>query len=203
MDMRFSVCIVAATAAFPILAQEAAWTKALKKGDQRDALHGSSHQVRGDSGKWSDAPRLVCDLSLQKVPNPRELDAWVESLSKKSEPSSTTGNTWLIFRSDQLDDNDRLWVERIERKGNQIRVVASLAKWRGKYFRNFTYYQLVAVNLGKLEAGKYQATWVLQPRTFTRFDGDGKTQGNWPKDDQPAEKKTTELKTSFEVRDGA
>ena len=38
----------------------------------------------------------------------------------------------------QLDDNDRLWIERIERKGNRITVVLNRAVWQGYYRKNFT-----------------------------------------------------------------
>ncbi len=107
---------------------------------------------------------------------------------------------WLIFRTEQLDDYDRIWSERIERRGKQITVVANLAKWQGKYFRNFTYYQVIVVNLGKLEPGQYETKWVMQPLEFTKFDGDGKAvDSNFPKDERRVEKKPTELRVSFSL----
>ena len=79
-------------------------------------------------------------------------------------------------------------------------VVAHQAKWQGKYFRNFTYYQVIAVNLGKLDPGKYDVKWVNQPLEFTKFDGDGKAlDSNWPKDERPADKKQAELHLTFAV----
>jgi hypothetical protein len=48
----------------------------------------------------------------------------------------------------------------------QVTVVANLAKWQGKYFRNFTYYQVIGVNLGKLEPGKYEVKWIVQRLVF-------------------------------------
>jgi hypothetical protein len=128
------------------------------------------------------------------------LDAWAEQLRKKKAELTDADDNWLLFRSEQLDDNDRVWVERVERRGRQLTVVANLAKWQGKYFRNFTYYQVLGVNLGKLEPGEYEARWVLRPLTFTKFDGDGKAlDSNWPKDERPAAGKPAELRVTFTV----
>ena len=82
-------------------------------------------------------------------------------------------------------------------------VVANQAKWQGKYFRNFTYHQVIGLNLGKLEPGKYEAKWIIQPLTFTRFEGDGKPENNWPRDERPADGKPTEVRLTFTVGKGA
>ena len=126
------------------------------------------------------------------------LDAWADQLLKKKVAPTDKDDNWLIFRTEQLDDNDRIWVERIERRGQQINVLANLAKWQGKYFHNFTYYHVIAVNLGKLEPGKYELKWAIQPLEFAKFDGDGKVlDNNWPKDDTPggqeADRNTTQV----------
>jgi hypothetical protein len=93
-----------------------------------------------------------------------------------------------------------VWVERIERRGQQITVVANLAKWQGKYFRNFTGYEVIGLNLGKLEPGKYDVKWIIQPLVFAKFDGDGKAlDNNWPKDERPADKKPAELHLTVTV----
>jgi hypothetical protein len=188
-----------ALAALPLCAQD--WTKEAKDRAKRTALHGASQLVRGDSGKWSDEAQLLHAPPIAQKPAKLALDAWVDQLRKKETSLTDSDDNWLLFRSEQLDDNDRVWVERIERRGSQIIVVANQAKWQGKYFRNFTYYQVLAVNLGKLEPGKYEAKWILQPFVFSKFDGDGKAlEKNWPKDEQPAGKKATELRLTFSVR---
>ena len=73
------------------------------------------------------------------------------------------------------------------------------AKWTGKYFRNFTYHQVIGLNLGKLNPGKYEAKWIIQPLGFATFDGDGKAQDNWPKDERAVARKPTEVRVSFTV----
>jgi hypothetical protein len=56
------------------------------------------------------------------------------------------------------------------------------------------------VNLGKLEPGKYEARWIMQPLVFSKFDGDGKALNtNWPKDERPADKKPTDVRVTFSV----
>ena len=128
------------------------------------------------------------------------LDAWADQLLKKKVELTDKDDHWLIFRTEQLDDNDRVWVERIERRGKKITVVANQAKWQGKYFRNFTYYQVVGLNLGQLEPGKYETKLIIQRLVFAKFDGDGKAlDGNWPKDERPADKTPAEMRLTFTV----
>jgi hypothetical protein len=182
----------------PLHAQD--WTKESKDRAKRAALHGSAQLVRGDTGKWNDDAILQHAPPIDQKPAKMSLDAWADQLLKKKIELTDKDDNWLIFRSEQLDDNDRVWVERIERRGRQINVVANQAKWQGKYFRNFTYFQVIALNLGKLDAGKYDVTWTLQPMIFAKFDGDGKAlDANWPKDERPADKKATELRLTFAV----
>ncbi len=164
------------------------------------ALHAGSQLIRGDSGKWNDEARLLHVPPLGEKPAKLSLDAWTDQLLKKKHETTGQDEQWLIFRTEQLDDNDRIWIERIERRGKEITVFANLAKWQGKYFRNFTYYQVIAVTLGKLEPGQYEAKWIMQPLEFTKFDGDGKAvDANFPKDERRVEKKPTELRVSFSV----
>jgi len=184
--------------ASPIYAED--WTKESKDRTKRAALHNSAQQVRGDSGKWSDDPILVHAPPIDQKPAKTSLDAWADQLAKKKAELTDKDDNWLILRTEQLDDNDRVWVERIERRGQQITVVANQAKWQGKYFRNFTYYPVIGLNLGKLEPGKYEVKWIIRPFTFTKFDGDAKAiDTNWPMDERPADKKPVEVHLAFTV----
>jgi hypothetical protein len=196
-----SIIIALAFACVRLGAQD--WTKESKDRSKRAALHGAAQLVRGDSGKWNDDARVQHAPPIAQKPAKTSLDAWADQLLKKKVELTDKDDNWLIFRSEQLDDNDRVWVERIEKRGDKITVVAKQAKWQGKYFRNFTYYQAIAVNLGKLAPDKYEVKWVLQPMVFAKFDGDGKAlDTNWPKDERPADKKATELRVTFTVMKG-
>ena len=173
--------------------------KVIKDRTQRGTLHDAFQAVRGDTGKWNDEPSLQLAPAIARKPEQVSLDDWFDQLAEqKYRPAG--GETWLLFRTRQLDDNDRAWVERVERRGNQFTIVVSLAKWQGKYPKNFTYYDVFGVNLGKLEPGKYEAKWVISPREFRTFDGDGRPRDNWPKDDVvTAEKQAIELPLQFTV----
>jgi len=198
--LRTSVLIIISllVISLPLHAQD--WTKESKDRAKRTALHDSAQLVRGDSGKWNDDAILQHAPPIARKPAKMSLDAWADQFLKKKVELTEQDDNWLIFRTAQLDDNDRVWVERIERRGTQITVVANLAKWQGKYFRNFTGYEVIGLNLGKLQAGKYDVKWILQPLVFTKFDGDGKALNiNWPKDERPADKKPAELPLSFTV----
>ena len=186
----------------PLHAQD--WTKESKDRAKRTELHGSAQLVRGDSGKWNDDSILQHAPPIEQKPAKTSLDAWADQLLKKKVELTDKDDNWLIFRTEQLDDNDRVWVERIERRGQQITVAANVAKWQGKYFRNFTCYEVVGLNLGKLEPGKYEVKWMIQPLVFTKFEGDGKALNtNWPKDERPADKKSAELRLAFTVSKNA
>jgi hypothetical protein len=104
-----------------------------------------------------------------------------------------------VFRSRQLDDNDRMWIERIERRGNRIEIVACEAVWQGRYSKNFTWYNVMAVKLGRLEPGRYEAKWTIKPLAFKKFDRPGPLAEAWPQDEQPAEEKPVELSVAFTV----
>ncbi|MBI3824058.1 MAG: hypothetical protein HY289_15425 [Planctomycetes bacterium] len=185
--------------ALPLSAQD--WTKESKDRTKRTALHGAAQLVRGDSGKWNDDPRLQHAPPLARKPEKTTLDAWADQLLKQKVELTDKDDNWLIFRSEQLDDNDRIWIERIERRGQQITIIANQAKWQGKYFRNFTYYQAIGLNLGKLPPGQYETKMIIQPLAFSKFEGDGKAlDSNWPKDERPADKKPSELRITFTVK---
>jgi hypothetical protein len=120
----------------------------------------------------------------------------------------TGEDNWLLFKTRQLDDNDRLWIERIEREGNQFTIVFSEAIWQGRYMKTFTFYNVYGVNLGKLPPGTYTAKWVTKPLEFRAFEGTGKPvdqqpnqppTDNWPKDEHPADEEASELTVEFTV----
>ena len=200
---RASILLWLGIASLPLLAQERSWTRELKDRAKRDGLHDASQLVRGDSGKWNDEPRLQHAPPIGRKPVKVTLDDWADQLLTKEFPLTADDEAWLIFRSKQLDDNDRAWVERIVRRENKITVVVHLAKWQGRYFKTFTYYPVIAVNLGKLEEGKYDVQWIIKTLTFKQFEGDGKPTGNWPKDEQPADQKPTEMSLTFAVGKGS
>jgi hypothetical protein len=184
------------------------WTRVLNDRSERGKLQDALQNVRGDSGKWRDEPSLQHAPPLAQKPAKLPLDDWADQLLEKDAVAVTASDeSWLLFRTRQLDDNDRLWIERIERNGNQFTVVLSVAIWQGRYFKTFTYYGVFGVNLGKLPPGKYEVNWIVQPLAFKQFEGDGRPTrqidgravDNWPKDERPAEKKPVELKLVFTV----
>jgi hypothetical protein len=195
----FSAVIFAQESGPPKAPQGDVWTKSLPDRAKRDALSDRRELIRGDSGKWNDAPRLQHTPPIQRKPAKMSLDDWADQLAEnKFQPTSDDDN-WLVYRSRQLDDNDRVWVERIERRGDEFRVVLNEAIWQGYYQKTFTYYPVLGVNLGKLAPGNYKVKWVIQPLQFKRFEEPGKPQDNWPKDEQPAGGKPVELSAAFTV----
>src|SRR5215510_6607825 len=104
----------------PFAAQD--WTKESKDRAKRAALHDAAQLVRGDSGKWNDDARLQHAPPIGQKPAKTSLDAWADQLLKKKIELTDMDDNWLIFRSEQLDDNDRVWVERIEKRGDKITV---------------------------------------------------------------------------------
>ena len=110
----------------------------------------------------------------------------------------------LLFRTRQLDDNDRVWIEKIERSGNAFTVTMHEAIWQGNYFKTFTWYEVTAVNLGKLPAGNYTVKWIVKPLVFKQLEKPREAQNNyqtnWPTDAKLGDGKVVELKTTFSVR---
>jgi hypothetical protein len=178
--------------------------KALKDRAERGTVSDLREIVRGDSGKWSDAAMMQHAPSLEQKPQGKSLDDWMDDLAENSPRKTAVDENWLLFRTGQLDDNDRVWVEKIERRGNEFTVVLNKAIWQGKYFKTFTYYEVVAVNLGKLPPGDYNVKWVVQPMTFKQLEKPAQPnrdkKENWPMDEQPGGGKSTELKATFSVR---
>lgn len=174
--------------------------KAVKDRTQRGTLSDQRQLVRGDTGKWNDAAMLLHTTKPQGMP----LDDWMDEAGEKKPAVTAADENWLLFRTRQLDDNDRVWIEKIERSGNAFTITMHEAIWQGNYFKTFTWYEVTAVNLGKLPAGDYTVTWLVKPLVFKQLEKPREAQNNyqtnWPVDDQPGEKKPVELKTKFTVQ---
>ena len=179
--------------------QGEAWTKKLTNREERGSLHDVSQYVRGDTGKWNDEPILQYAPPIARKPAKVSLDDWADSLLERPFQVNRQDDNWLLFRTRQLDDNDRVWVQQIERKGNEFTIVVEEAIWQGRYSKTFTYYSILGVNLGKLDPGTYEANWIIKPLAFKQFEGDGRPTDNWPKDEHALGKKPTELRTKFSV----
>ncbi|MEQ8790868.1 MAG: hypothetical protein RIC55_31690 [Pirellulaceae bacterium] len=175
------------------------WTKKLKSREQRGTLQDAIQVVRGDSGKWSDEPQMQLAPAITRKPEKLSLDDWFDQLADEEFRPDGAGETWLLLRTRQLDDNDRLWIERIERHGGRFTIAANMATWQGKYSKNFTYYHVFGVNLGKLEPGDYEAKWGAEVLHFRAFDGDGRPRGNWSKDEVSYDDKPLETVLRFTV----
>lgn len=162
--------------------------------------------VRGDSGKWNDAPILQVIPPLSKKPRGLNLDHWADTLLENPAIPKAEEEVWLLFRSRQLDDNDRIWVEKVEREGTEITVTMREAIWQGNYFKTFTYYGVLAVNLGTLPAGAYTVKWVVEPLAFSKFDGDARPFAkngipqNWPADPVTAKTETTVTTVNLKLK---
>lgn len=175
--------------------------KTLTDQPNRSKLHDAALLVRGDSGRWQDIERWCHSTTPPAKPAGGRfaLDDWLDAATVKQFTPTGDDDNWLLFSTRQLNDNDRVWVERIERQGNRIKVVVSQATWRGKYFKNFTVFHVIGVNLGRLEPGTYEATCVVMPTIFTRFDRISQQADNWPADASPVDHKPIELSASFSV----
>jgi len=178
------------------------WTKSLKDRSKRGTLHDVRQFVRGDSGKWNDEARLQRVPPVSRKPAKVLLDDWAAALLEKQIHFKPDDENWLLFHSRQLNDNDRLWVEKIERKGNRFTIVAAEAVWGGRYGKNFTYHSVLGVNLGKLPPGKYEAKWIVKPLDFRAFEKPAmprNARNNWPKDERAADRKASELTLTLTV----
>jgi hypothetical protein len=173
--------------------------RALKDRAERGTLSDRRERVRGDTGKWNDMALLWHAPPVQRKPEGLSLDDWADQLADKKFSAAPNDDNWLVFRSRQLDDNDRIWVEKIERRGDEFTVILHEAIWQGTYRKTFTYYEVVAVNLGKLPAGKYSVKWLVTPLKFTQFEGPAQPKDGWPKDEQPGEAKPLALSIVFSV----
>jgi hypothetical protein len=181
-------------------AQEPQTLKAVRERVERGTLSDQRQIVRGDSGKWNDAATLQ---HAPPIPKGMKLDDWADEVAEKA-PQATSGEDhWLLFRTRQLDDNDRVWIEKIERRGSEFTVTMHEAIWQGNYSKTFTYYEVAAVNLGRLPPGSYTVKWIVRPVAFRQLEkpreAQNNYQSNWPIDDRPAERKPVTLALEFHV----
>src|SRR5690349_23364461 len=65
------------------------WTRALTDRAKRGTLQDAFQNVRGDTGRWSDEPRLLHVPPIEKKPVKTSLDDWFDQLVEKSEHVST------------------------------------------------------------------------------------------------------------------
>lgn len=188
-----------------LLAEEGRVLKQVKDSAERGRLSDARQIVRGDTGKWSDATELRPAPPLARKPAGLALDAWLEELTGRAVELTAGDEVWLLYRSRQLDDNDRLWIERIERSGNAFTVTLHEAIWQGEYFKTFTYHEVGAVNLGRLAAGEYTVTWRVLPLSFRQLEKPREAQRdyvtNWPGDARPATGEPVVLTVRFRVRE--
>jgi hypothetical protein len=175
------------------------WTRSLDDRAKRGTLQDQYQFVRGDTGRWNDEAQLELAPPIEQKPARMPLDDWFEKAMAKKFRVTADDDNWLLYRTAQLNDNDRVWVERIERRGNDFTITLSLAEWQGRYSKNFTGYHVFGVNLGKLPPGKYKAKWIVRPLEFNKFEDPGKPQDNWPKDEQPADEEPTEFTAELTV----
>jgi hypothetical protein len=176
-----------------------AWVRSLSERGQRGTLHAAQEQVRGDSGKWRDDPALQHVPAVSQKPQRLKLDDWADQwLERRYAPAENDGNC-LLLRTRQLDDNDRVWVERVERRGNKLTVVVKEAVWQGRYSKNFTYYGVIGVDVGQLPPGVYEATCSVQRLEFREFEDPGKRTESWPRGERAAGDEPVELRVTFTV----
>ncbi|MCB1077897.1 MAG: hypothetical protein KDM63_09545 [Verrucomicrobiae bacterium] len=199
-------CLLGALAGAALLSAAGETTelvKAVKDHAGRGTLSDQRQLVRGDTGKWSGTPALLHAPPLARKPAGLSLDDWIDELAETKPMPQPGDDHWLLFRTRQLDDNDRVWIETIERRGREFIVTMHEAIWQGKYFKTFTYYEVSAVNLGKLPPGDYSVKWIVKPRVFKQLEKPREAQNNyqtnWPTDDEAGSAKTVEVTASFSV----
>jgi len=181
------------------------WTKEVKHPEKRGTLRDAFQRVRGDSGKWNDDPKLLHAPPIAHKPEKMSLDDWADTLELARVRNNTPkDDNWLLFKTRQLDDNDRVWIRKIERDGDEFTVILQEAVWQGQYQKSFTYYNVYGVNLGKLPAGTYKARLIIKPLEFQTFAGNGRPRGedqkeNWSKDEQPDDEEPKKLAVRFSV----
>jgi hypothetical protein len=105
---------------------------------------------------------------------------WFNSRLKADNVLTADQDTWLLFRSKQLNRTYGMWIERIERDENTFTVTMNGPEAAA----GDDHYEVHGVNLGKLPTGTYKVKWIIRS-------------GRPPKDSKPAE--PVELKSSFKV----
>lgn len=172
--------------------------KSIDSPSERGTIEDKSERIRGDSGKWRDDARL--QVAPSPDPDAPSFDDWADGLPDDPGSFEAGKEVWLIYRTEQLDDNDRVWVESVKRdlENGKITVVFARATWQGNYRKNFTWYSATGVNLGPLPAGNYEVEWIEKLFEFRQFDDPAKRQDAWPADlSEPGE--STSIGVSFRI----
>ena len=140
------------------------------------APHGTLHQAYQKLSLGSEKDELIVAPSIDPK-GQRTLEEWVEALRKPPPPTlTTTEDTWLLFRSSQLNSLDQQWIDRVERKGDRITVVVQQAHAivEGGLDQNAIWHAVFGLNLGKLPAGDYRVECVVESFDFQEIDDQGR-----------------------------
>lgn len=175
------------------------WTRSVNERGERGSLHAAQQPVRGDTGKWRDDDALQPVPAFSLKPEKTTLDDWADQLLENDHQLKADQEAALLLRTRQLDDNDRVWVERIERRGNELTFVVNEAVWLGRYSKNFTFYQVVGVNVGRLPPGEYKARCIIQRLEFREFEDPARRAESLPKDEHASGNEPLELNITFTV----
>jgi len=143
------------------------WVNSVSRIEDRDTLYSAYQKSRGPRRSNGDRFHHWSALSSG---SDRELNALFNDSAGGPTSLSPFHDNVLLFRSRQLNDNDRMWIERVKRDGDLFTVTAHRATWNGAYSRNLTYYDVFSVNIGKLPPGAYRAKWVIKPLDFGESD---------------------------------
>ncbi len=122
------------------------------------------------------------------------LSAYDAGMREKDFQLTAADDASLLVRGERLDENDRAWIERVERRGGDILVVVSLARWSGTYYWNTPCRPHFAIDLGRLPPGNYVAACVLERFEFTEFAPDGR-----PKDPVPHPEPPPPVQAGFSI----
>jgi hypothetical protein len=98
--------------------------------------------------------------SIEWKDKSQTLAEWSKTLGVKNFQLTETDEAWLLLRGVPLRPGaDRISIDRIERSGNRITVSGSTATLASPYKKAAYFVPHLGINLGKLPAGKYEATW--------------------------------------------
>lgn len=156
-------------------------------GTLRDAYR----KVRRGAPQKRDELRHAFSITAKHL---RNLPATFAGLRNAGFQNTTNDDNWLLFRSKQLNDNDRQWISRIVRQGNTLTIDFTRAVWTGDYAENDTFNEILGVNLGKLPAGRYSVKWRFGHVRFRKFDRRG-----WPAVLETTIAKPREVSVDFTV----
>lgn len=146
--------------------------KQVKSPEDRGKLSDAVMKINGERNK---ADAVVVAAGPKPKPGVKSLSAWYYQTRKGNELADDR-ETWVLFRSKQMNDNDRMWVHSIKREDNTFTITMQRKIWSGEYFENLTFHKVHGINLGKLAVGKYAVNWVIGNTGFKEFDKQG-----WPK----------------------